>query len=635
MGSTFMGMEIARRGLMAHQQALQTTGHNISNADNPHYARQRVNLNAMTPLYNPSLNREARPGMIGQGVEVGNIERVRDHFVDDRIMETQQAKSYWSAKERYFDHIEIIYNEPAKEAIAGTLGDFWQSWQELAAHPEERAHREIVKVRAEDLAYNISTTYEKLDQLRKQADFEIETTVARLNTISFEVRELNEKILKSETMGDQPNDLLDRRDQLVEELSGMANVSVSRSDKDELIVYVGGEALVQGEHVNKLITVGDPANEGLSAIRWEHNNAELITENGSLHALKEMRDQVIKENIDKVDLMAVNLAQVVNEIHRDGFGLNKETNVNFFTFRPLANNIMGNVDLDNDGQLESTGVFAMTGNNTLEENRPIGINGVITLHQNDEAHTPVEINYRATDTVKDVIDKINHSDAGVVAYLDHQDRLVIKGMIAEDQWQKNFIMRHVEDSGEFLVGFSGILQNSGPAGAFDYRRIDDIQKLASSQDKIIFTPAHHPAGRIRLNEQVAENIDLIAASSGRDTGGTGDLNEANGNKDGSNALAISQAIRHNSTMSGDHKNVESFYQALIAKLGVESRESKDRLESQQTILTNLEGLRQSVMGVNLDEEMANMVKFQHAYNASARVLQTMNEMLDQLINRLG
>lgn len=89
MPSTFMGIEIARRGVAAHQLALQTTGHNISNADNPHYARQRVNLQAIHPLYDPSLNRPQGPGMLGQGVEAASIERIRDNFVDQRIQETE------------------------------------------------------------------------------------------------------------------------------------------------------------------------------------------------------------------------------------------------------------------------------------------------------------------------------------------------------------------------------------------------------------------------------------------------------------------------------------------------------------------------------------------------------------------
>lgn len=635
MPSTFMGIEIARRGLAAHQQALQTTGHNIANADNEHYARQRVNLAAASPLYDPSLNRANGPGMIGQGVDVSSIERIRDHYIDDRIMDTAQGQSYWAAKERYLSQLEIIYNEPADQALRGSLDNFWSSWQELSQFPEEYSYREVVRTRAEELVHNIRYTYARLDELRGQADLEIRTSVNRLNNIASEIRDLNEKILKSETMGDRPNDLMDRRDQLMQELSSMANISVSRTDKDELIVYLGGEALVQGEVHNRILALSDPSNEGHATLRWEHSNDKIVPGAGSLSGLIEMRDKVIRENIDKVDLLALNIHDIVNEVHRDGFGLTKETNIDFFQMKSMSRNIMANVDLNLDGAIDSTAIFRVTGNNTLIPDRPIGIDGIITLHKNDADNTPVRISYRADETVEEVIRRINRSEAGVVAYIDHRDRLALKGNIAEDDSKNNFMIRHIEDSGEFLVGFAGILQNSGAAGAFDYRRVDEIGKLQSSGESLAFAPARHPAGVLDLSEEVKTNVGLIATASGKDVNGTGDIDRGAGMKDGRNALAIAQALRHRNSMVGSLNNPEEFYNALIGKLGVDSRAAKDKLESHELIMTNLEGMRQSTMGVNLDEEMSNMVKFQHAYNASAKILQVMNEMLDQIINRLG
>jgi len=635
MASTFMGLEIAKRGLSAHQRALQVTGHNISNADNEHYARQRVNFSAMTPLYEPSLNREMTPGMIGQGVELSSIERIRDHYIDDRIIETSQDKSFWEVKERYYREMEIFYNEPNGKGLSTSISQFWGSWQELSRTPEEYGNREIVKTRAEELAVNINNLFEKLQNLRGQADYELRVSVEKFNATAAEIRELNEKILKSEALGDEPNDLRDRRDQMLQELSNMANISVGRSDKDELMVYLGGEILIQGEIHNKLITVPDPKNEGYSKLLWAHNKKEVQVEQGTLSSLLEMRDVAIKENIDKIDELALNIAEVVNEIHRDGFGMTKETNIDFFSIDPLSKNIRGNFDLNNDGQDEVSAVFKMAGKNSLVPDRPIGVSGTLTFVRNDENHTPVQIAYRENETLEDVIQKINKSGAGVVAYMDHRDRLVIKGLVAEDDWQKNFMIRHVEDSGELLVGFAGLLQNSGPGGAYDYRRIDEVQKLQVGRENISFSPVFHAAGALELSAGIRQNIGRIAASSGRDTGGTGDINNPNGSKDGSIAIKIAQALNQNNTMVGTMNNALDYYNSIIAKLGVDGRAAIDKVESSKVIMKNLENMRQSVMGVNLDEEMSNMVQFQQGYNAAARVLQTMNEMLEFLINRLG
>ncbi|MCS6971443.1 MAG: flagellar hook-associated protein FlgK, partial [Leptospiraceae bacterium] len=234
----------------------------------------------------------------------------------------------------------------------------------------------------------------------------------------------------------------------------------------------------------------------------------------------------------------------------------------------------------------------------------------------------------------DVIQAINRSGAGVVAYLNHNNNLVLKAREATDNHLTNFMIRHIEDSGEFLVGFAGLLQNSGPAGAFDYRRIDEINKLQGTLDRITLTPVVHPSGALHLSHEVEGNVALIAAGLGKDVGGTGDVNMAYGSKDGGNALRIAQAIRHKATMVGEHRNSDEFYNALIAKVGIEAKAAKEEVENQKLILTNLENLRQSVMGVNLDEEMAAMVQFQHGYNAAARIMQAMNELLDRLINKL-
>lgn len=102
MGSTFQGIEIGKRGLSVHQQAIQTTGHNISNADNKHYARQRVVMNSMDPIYDPAFNRAEVPGQIGQGVKISEIERVRDSFIDDRIIDSSSLKEYWGKKTTTF-----------------------------------------------------------------------------------------------------------------------------------------------------------------------------------------------------------------------------------------------------------------------------------------------------------------------------------------------------------------------------------------------------------------------------------------------------------------------------------------------------------------------------------------------------
>lgn len=644
MGSTFGGFEIGKRGLSVHQTALNATGHNISNADNPNYARQRVTMQTMDPLYEPALNRAQGPGQIGQGVQVAAIERVRDAFYDDQISALETSKNFWEAQEAYLTQMEQILNEPSDNTLRTLTDQFWSSWQELANFPAEMAHREVVLERANGLATRVNDTYNKLSELRQRANNEVIASVNQINSLAEQIRDLNVRILKSEALGDRPNDLLDRRDAAIEELSKIANIRVGRSDRDEVFVFIGEQALVQGEILRKLKTTPDPNNEGMARVQWEHNDRDLILNGGRLAGLLDMRDRSIVERINAIDTFALNIADIVNEAHRDGFGLNGATNRDFFDLRSLSANARGsylmqnaasNFDLNQDGTAEVTAVFRATGVNVVDPSRRVGVDGTLTFFKNDGANTPVRIDYSRDDNLNDIIRRVNDSGAGVVAYMNHDNQLALKGAVAEDDRRTNFMIRRIEDSGELLVGYTGVLNSSGEAGAFDFRRVNEISRLRAPLQDITLTPVFHPAAYLRVSQQVAGDPASIAAGRGKDVGGTGDYNQAGGQSDGANALLIAAGLKQASRMIGRHENPEQFYNALISRLGTESRTARDAALRQKDDLVHLNSMRQSVMGVSLDEEMSNMVQFQHSYNASARVINTLDQMLDLIINRLG
>ncbi len=635
MGSTFFGIELGKKGLSAAQQALQTTGHNISNADNKHYARQRANIVASEPLYEPSLNRAHVAGQIGQGSIVDRIERIRDHFIDDRIIETSSHKEYWSKRNEYLKQMENIFNEPTGNNLRTLMDSFWSSWEDLSNYPEDHAHRAVVIEKAAGLGSRMEDVFRKLFQLRMQANREIETIGNKMNVIAESIRNLNERISKAEALGDMPNDLYDRRDALLQELSGITDITIGRSDEDELMVFIGQQILVQGNKRENILTIPNPSKDGLIDLRWERTGKDILLKSGSLQALMEIRDKVSVEKISQIDALAINTIDVVNQIHRDGFGLNGSTNLNFFEERPLANNIFGEVDTDGDGQADRTAIFRVNGRTSLDPDRPIGITGAIRLIRPGLKEEEILIPYSSDDTLNSVIKRINRSESGIVAYMNQDNQLTLKATTVRGIPKDNFQIRYLEDSGELLVGMTGILSASGPAGAFDSRRLGEINKFQANSEDIVLTPHYHPSSFFRMTEAIRNNPANIAAARGKDVGGTGDYNSPNGQKDGSNALLIASALREKPVMFDYSRTTDDFYNSLISKLGTESSEAKQEAQTQSDLMVELENMRQSVMGVSLDEEMANMVQFQHSYNASARMLQTMNEMLDTIINRLG
>ncbi len=634
MASTFMGIELGKRGVIVHQEAIQTTGHNITNADTEGYSRQRVVMSAEDPLYNPGLNRPERAGQIGQGVVATRVERIRNAFIDDRMLELKDFLGYWKSKYDYLHQIELVHNEPSDHSIRNLLDKFWESWEELANNPSEYATRKVVKERAETLVEGIKYTYAQLDDIQKNIDFVIRTRVKEINDLGRKIRDLNVQIKKSLNLGDMPNDLMDKRDLLIEKLSKMADITVNRTDKNEFYVYINGEHFVQGSHFDGLKIVNDPNNKGFATLVWNETNKVLHINGGEMKSLFELRDKILRDQLDYLNNFTINLVELTNEIHRDGFGLDGNTNRNFFKYLTLSNNPNGAYDLNNDGQLDSTVLFKITGTKKLNLNDIIGLQGTITFDSNRVNGKPITVTYNANDTVQDVIDKINKSGAEVVAYLDHRGRLSLKATLASNNANKDFVIRHIEDSGNFLVNYSGILSTSGAAGAYDWHNANAVASLQVPQTNYTVAPLYDISGWIDVDEAIKNDVRKIAAAGGTDTTGNMDPDVMTGVGDGSIALKISE-LRYKKAMVGEHSTFNDYYTALISEVGTMTEKSKLEFDTTKQMTENMNNLRQSISGVNLDEEMANLVMYQHGYNASAKVVSIMDRLLDTIINRMG
>jgi flagellar hook-associated protein 1 FlgK len=541
---------------------------------------------------------------------------------------------YWKVRNDFLYQIETVYNEPSDQALRSRLDELWKSWEELSKYPEERSSREVVKEKAVNLSHEVNTLYKQLYDLRLDANRQIEHRVDQINMFAKDIRDLNERILKAEALGDKPNDLKDRRDALIEKLSELVDISVGRSDKDETIVYIGSENLIQGEIVRTLKVEQDPEKGGFFKVLWRDTDRDITIRGGELAALFDVRDKIIRQNINDVNSFAINLTDLTNEVHRDGFGRRYDTNIDFFRHLTVSDNVDGNFDLNNDGVNDVTAIFKVSGNNRINASAAIGINGTLTFIVNNEFESAVQIDYNVSDTALSVIKKINDARTGIVAYLNHNSELALKATTAFDSDKKNFMIRHVEDSGQFLVGFAGILKQSGAQGAFDYRRVDDITKFLPGREHITITPKFNPASYMAVSDSIVQDVDKIAAARGKDIGGTGDVNTSNGIGDGSNALRIA-AIRHKNAMIDSNTTFNDFYTAVISRVGTQGEEAKDRVRNQETLMKNLTNMRESVSGINLDEEMSNLVAFQHGYNAAIRVITAMDRMLETLITRMG
>ncbi len=618
MNSAFSGIELGKRALITHQAALQVTGHNVSNADTEGYSRQKITLEVFDPLYIPGLTRELTPGQIGQGVDVQKILRARDMLLDDRIISEKNGLSYWTSMNSWVKQVELVHNEPSDKSIMHLLDKFWASWQDLANNPEENSAREAVREYGIALSRQINNNYMALKSIRDNIEETIQARVYEVNSLAKDIAKLNAEILKSESVGDNPNDLWDKRDLLVENLSKLTDIQIGRSDKDEFIIYINGKHLVQGKHYEQLKLVKNPNNEGYSDIVWNRDGTTLKVKSGELKSLLDARDEVVKKQIDDLDLFTVNLMDMVNSIHRKGFGINLRTGLNFFKENAMSVNPVGDYDFNGDGLLDSTIIFRITGSQKIKPDDTVGISGTITL--NNE----ITVNYKNTDRVSDIISRINNSGADIKMFVNSYGNLVVKSD------GSNLYINHLEDSGDFLVKYAGILKNSGSQGAFDVGAPGMAQRIGGDY---MVTQMHHPSSWLTLDDGVKNEVESIAASTGVDTDGDGVPDVMNGAGNGDNALKIA-GVRFEKIMVGKSLTLNDFYQRMITEIGLKGEIAKRESENRGIIVDNLVNMRKSISGVNMDEELVNMVKFQHGYAAAARFVSEMNKMLDIIINRM-
>ncbi|MBO4638301.1 MAG: flagellar hook-associated protein FlgK [Treponema sp.] len=623
MGSTFSGIELGKRSIMAQTDAITTAGHNISNANTEGYSRQRVQIKEFDPLYRPDMTRAERPGQIGQGVDVQSITRVRDELLDKRIVAQENQETYWETRSDYYTMLEQIYNEPDDISVRYNMDKFWESWQELSVNPESQASRQAVVTRGQTLTESINQRWESLKGVSDLVDGDIEATVAQVNDLARQIAALNAAIVESKGVGDSPNDLLDRRDLLVDKLGKLVNVTVDHRDHDEFEVHVDGLVLVQGGIAREIGFQLRDDDSGYNKLIWKDTGKDAIFTGGKLGALVELRDVDIRNEIQQLNTMTMNFADLVNDIHRNAVGANKVTGLDFFVQTPFVENINGNFDRNGDGELDTSYVFRFTGTNELNNEQQVGIEGVMTLASTDGT---VQIPYYHTDTVETVINRINDSNSEVKAYLDRNNHLVLKATTSVDPQNPDFVIRHVEDSGYFLANYSGILGGTGAAGAYDFAQADAVNALAAGSQFGV-SPYYNPSAYIAVNDAIKNDVQSVAAGY---LSPSGDVFAG----DGRAAVEIA-AIRNTSVMVGSMRTFDDFFADSVTNVGLKGEQAETNHLSQAAIMDDLRNMRESISGVNIDEELAEIMKFQHGYNAAAKFITVWDNLIDTIINKLG
>lgn len=329
-------LEIGIRAVRTQRQALHVIGHNIANVNTPGFSRQRAVLTTTLPQ-----------GEMGTGVKVESVDRIRDEVVDFYIRSENPKLNKWKAKLKNLEEMEILFNEPSDNSIGKILNDFWDSWSDLANNPENGAARANVREQGEAICDAFRTLYQNLRDLQEKIDEEIKTDVDHLNSIINQIAELNKEIEKVELGGRaHANDLRDKRDLLLDELSELTGFEYEEMKDGTIRIGVHGQLLVSKGVVSPFIA--EAGENGFLEVKWEDSGEKVAITTGKLKGLMEIRDEVIPRFLSGLDSLASTLIDEVNTLHRQGMGLDGTSKVEGWK------NFSGS--LDSDGSFEINGV---------------------------------------------------------------------------------------------------------------------------------------------------------------------------------------------------------------------------------------------------------------------------------------
>ncbi|MGK5090164.1 flagellar hook-associated protein FlgK [Bdellovibrionota bacterium FG-2] len=347
-----------RSGMAAAKTAIATAGHNIANANTEGYSRQKVGVANASPQ-----GSILAKGAVGSGVEVTGIDRVNDEYLERQLRNGARDMAGMEEKDMGLRQLEDIFNEVNGEGLNRVISRFFNDFRKLANEPENEAVRESVREASLALVNDFHRIRGEVMDVRNHLDSRVEAYAGEASALAEDLKRLNHSINQRDLSKTPANDLRDQRDQLMKKLGSLMDVALHKDHRGDFFVDIKGVGpLVTGTESEKLMVVRSPADdqgkgEGAYSLQTTARAGGDIThqvKGGKIGALLEVRDKTLTTVLSKLDDLAFNLSQSVNEIHQQGFTRNGLQGVDFFTspvskdraaeFFDLSEAVKSNVD---------------------------------------------------------------------------------------------------------------------------------------------------------------------------------------------------------------------------------------------------------------------------------------------------
>ena len=575
MGSPFFGLDIGASALRAAQQLLDTAAHNVANANTPGYSRQAVTITESPPYSLPAFNRSGVPGQVGSGVTVAAITRVRDSFLDLQVQVQAGLKAEWDTKQQQLAKIEAVFPEPSDSGLGGTISKYWNAWQDLASDPTSAAARAALTEQAASLAEELNRDSSQLSMTAAGIDSLVSDQVATVNSLATQVASLNGQIMRVMGTGGHANDLMDQREQLLEKLTAIVPATVYTRQDGSVTVLVGGTDLVTNMDTRKLITQQDAQGRIMPA--WS-DGKPIALQSGQLQALLSVRDGDLAGYRSQLDSLAQGIADATNAVQLRGFGATGAAGQPLFTYR--SGNAAGTLAVNQAVAADPRLVATSASSNTPGDGSVAGLMADLRNAWSYAAGVPGT----------DVVSGSDLTTNGIARLM-----TIVAGRAPGQIWT-----------------FSGAGSNLTLTGADGSTQTISVPDMAAGSSQTLNFDQLGIQLRFSAPTGAKAGADLVT-----------DLTAA-----GHNTLVTASLFTVPQTTS-------DFYAGLVGKIGTASAQAQEISQNQQLVVDQLQQRVAETSGVSLDEEATDMLRFQHAYQAAARVITIMDEMLNTLINNTG
>jgi flagellar hook-associated protein 1 FlgK len=633
-------------GLNAAQAGMLTTSHNIANASTTGYNRQQIVQGTNTPMFSGA-------GFVGQGTNVETVRRIYDQFLGRQVLSAETGAAEMDTYRAQISQIDNLLADPSA-GLSPALATFFKGVQDVAANPASIPGRQSLLSAAQALTARFQALDQRLMEIRDGTNQQISGQVTQINTYSSQLADINQRIILAQASGanQSPNDLLDQRDQMLKDLNTLVRVSTVVQGDGSFNVFIGnGQPLVVGNQASQLKAVQAPDDPERITVAMVGVGVTVLTlpesqvTGGSLGGLLSFRSQTLDATQNALGRVALTLAQNFNDQHRLGQDLTGTMGQNLFsmsvpTVRPSSLNVGTGVPAVS---IDAATIDQLTGS----DYRLKFIGGATPYQLTRLADNSIQSFATLPQTVDGMtITAGTWTGAGAPAVNDSV-----------------LIQPTREGAGSIAVAFSDARQIAAAAPIRTARALTNTGTAAISMGTVNAPPPTHAnlqAGvtltftsptTFTVSGANPAVVGAVAYASGNDityNGWTAQITgnpasgdtfsieaNANGVADNRNAILLG-ALQTRNTMGGSGgagptASYQSAYAQIVSAVGGKANEVAAIGAAQQGLADHATQALQSLSGVNLDEEAANLLRYQQAYQASAKMLEVASKVFDEIL----